>query len=152
MTRRCLFGSKQREAVWSVECERAQAVGRGDVPICNLCDLPVLPTDRWDRSHVPERPRSFGGKQVGVAHERCNREHGAQVVVPALARANRLRWRAIGAAGPGLGRYPMPGGVRSKLSKTFNKGVVLRLTLAQRHAATMRRRAILTQPTVEESP
>ncbi len=131
------FNSKRREALWLAERLAAYRAGRGNLPICNICDLPVLETDAWDESHHPDHPRVFGGRATGVAHRRCNHEHGAQVVTPAKAKANRVRRRHIGAGGPGLGKHPMPGGRRSALTKTFRYGVQPRLTGAEKHALTM---------------
>jgi hypothetical protein len=45
--------SKHREALWLREMQRAQSLGRGDKPICNLCDLPVQPGQAWHESHCP---------------------------------------------------------------------------------------------------
>jgi hypothetical protein len=80
------FNSKRREALWQSECLRSAKAGRGRLPICNICDLPVAETDAWDGSHHPARPKVFGGRSVGIAHHRCNLEHGARVVTPARAR------------------------------------------------------------------
>jgi hypothetical protein len=140
------FNSRQREALWCEQSLAAWKAGRGRDPICNLCDLPVTPTDAWDESHDPARARAFGGTRTGVAHRRCNREHGAQVVVPALAKSDRVRARHIGAAGPGLGKRPMPAGRRTRISKTFRHGVVARTTLAQKLAAMRASRAIVPLP------
>ena len=138
------FGSRQREATWQCEALAAYKAGRGQLPICNLCDLPVEPTQAWDRSHAGA-PRSLGGKSVGVAHLLCNRLDGQQIVVPMVAKAERVRKRHFGITGPGLGKYPMKAGKRSSISKTVRGQVVSRLTGAQKHARAMRKRAILTQ-------
>lgn len=132
----------KREALWLCEATAAVAADRGPHPICNLCDLPVQPGQAWDESHMPIA-RSFGGSLTGVAHERCNRMHGVQVVWPAVAKSNRVRRFHIGASGPGLGRYPMRAGRRSLVSKTFRNGLQPRLTLAQKHARAMAARAIV---------
>jgi hypothetical protein len=150
MPRKYMFGSKKREDLWQGMRWQAHAAGRGDLPICNLCDLPVQKTDAWDRSHDPGRARSNGGKSVGIAHLRCNREHGAKVVVPSNAKADAQRRNHIGAAGPGLGKCPMRAGKRSAFTKTFQRGVQPRLTLAQKHAATMAKRALFTDMPAED--
>lgn len=142
MARKYLFGAKAREDLWLREKHNAQLEGRGDHPICNLCGRPVLPTDAWDESHDPAKPACFGGRRVGVAHMRCNREHGARVVVPAKAKSDRVRRFHIGAAGPGLGRHPMQGGRRSAVSKTVSGRVVQRLSLSEKLAAMRAKRAI----------
>lgn len=141
---------KQRAALWAREATNAYLDGRGRLPICNLCNLPLAIGDDWDESHAPEKPRCFGGRRVGVAHRLCNRDHGSKVVTPALAKSNRVRNRHIGASGPGLGKAPMRAGRRSGLSKTFRHGLVPRLTHAQKHAAFLAGRAIAPAP--EASP
>lgn len=132
----------KREALWLCEAKAAEVAGRGPYPICNLCDLPVQPGQAWDESHMPIA-RAFGGRLTGIAHERCNRMHGVQVVWPSVAKSNRVRRFHIGASGPGLGKYPMRAGRRSPISKTFRYGLQPRLTLAQRHARVMAARAIV---------
>lgn len=132
-----MFGSKKREALWQCEVLAAYKAGRGREPICNLCDLPVTVHDAWDESHDRGRAKAFGGKSVGIAHRLCNRLHGQQVVVPAVAKSNAVRKRYLGITGPGLGRFPMQGGRRSRISKTMRHGVQPRLTLAEKHARTM---------------
>ena len=131
------FNSLRREALWFAERLRARNAGRGGLPICNICDLPVAEIDAWDESHHPAHPKVFGGRSVGIAHHRCNLEHGAKMVTPAKAKADRVRRFHIGAAGPGLGRFPMRGGRRDRIRKTMNRGVVERLSSGERHAATL---------------
>jgi hypothetical protein len=135
----------KRQTLWSREATNAYLDGRGRFPICNLCDLPVTPGQDWDESHAPEKPRCFGGRRVGIAHLRCNREHGAQVVTPAFAASNRKQQHHIGADGPGLGKSPMRAGRRSQQSKTFRHGVVTRLTQVQKHALFMKGREIIPE-------
>lgn len=148
MTRR--LSATARTKLWKREALNAYLDGRGRFPICNLCDLPVAPGHDWDESHAPEKPRCFGGTRTGVAHLRCNRDHGAKVVVPAFAESNRKQRQHIGAAGPGLGKSPMRAGRRSSVKKTFRHGVVPRLSGVQEHARVMAGRAI--PPAPEASP
>jgi hypothetical protein len=136
------FGSARREGVWYGACIAAYLGGNGANPICNLCGLPVFETDDWDESHDPGRAKVFGGKVTGVAHRRCNREHGAKVVTPAKAKSDRVRRRHAGELGPGRGKRLLPGGRRSSISKTFNRGVQPRLTGAEKHALMMAAREI----------
>lgn len=140
-----MFGSRKREALWLRERLAAYKAGDGDLPICNLCGLPVAETDDWDESHDGV-PRANGGRLTGIAHMLCNRQHGAKIVTPAIAKANRVRQRHIGASGPGLGKHPMRAGRRSGLKKTFGKGLQPRLTHAQKHAAFLAGRAIPPLP------
>lgn len=139
-----MFGSRRRESLWQREKLAAYKAGLGKLPICNLCGKPLGIDDPWDESHHPDHPKAFGGKSTGIAHRRCNREHGAKVVVPAVAKSNAVRAKHLGLKGPGLGRHPMPGGRNSRDVRTIGHGVVPRRSLAEKHAATMARRGILT--------
>jgi hypothetical protein len=143
MSRRRSLSPSKREAIYQREAFTAYAAGRGRLPICNLCDAPVDGRcEAWEVSHGPVA-HTFGGKRVGVAHVDCNRQDGRKVSSDA-AKCDRVRQRFIGARGPGLGRHPMDGGRCSPLRKTLRHGVVARLSIAERHAITMAKRAILT--------
>lgn len=133
------FGTRRREALYQRETLAAYKAGRGEHPICVHCDLPVTPDQAWDESHVGA-PRAFGGKEVGVGHRLCNRLDNNRNVTPAAAKAARVRLRHLGVTGPGLGRHPLPGGVRSPLRKTMRGEVVPRASQAERHAAFLKRR------------
>lgn len=102
--------------------------GDGEFPLCNLCHLPVTPGQDWDRSHHPV-PRALGGKETGIAHVRCNREHGAKVVTPAVAKGKRVRRAHLGVTRPGIGRHRMPCGRHSKVKMTVDRQIVPRLSL-----------------------
>lgn len=141
-TRKSMFGSRQREAIWCREATNAYIDGRGHFPICNICDQPVHPQEDWDISHDGV-PRAFGGKLKGVGHRDCNRRHGSEVVVPFIAKTNAMHDKHIGVRGPGLGRHPMRAGRRSHESKTFEGGLVARLTLSEKIARMRARRAVL---------
>lgn len=118
--------AKQREELWRAEAEKARAAGRGDYPICNLCGFPVLPGRLWDESHESGRPRAFGGTETGVAHRKCNRRHGAEVVVPMVAKAKRQWRRNLGISEPGVSLNPLPGGRDDRLKKKLTGEVVPR--------------------------
>ena len=143
MAMRWQFGSRHRDYLYGEAKFVAQQAGRGDYPICNICDQPVLPTDAWDESHAPEHPKALNGKSKGVAHLTCNREHGAKVVVPLVAKVKRVRAKYLGIKGNGLGRHAMQGGRRSGVTRTMAGEVKPRLTLAQKHAAFLAKRAIV---------
>jgi hypothetical protein len=84
----------QRRALY--EAELADAVEDGaEYPACNICGGPIFSTDGWDVSHMPVAA-ALGGTRTGIAHRRCNREHGAKVVTPAVAQAKRRRDRHLG--------------------------------------------------------
>lgn len=120
-----LFGSRQREQVWQLECLAAHKAERGQYPICVHCDLPVTPDQAWDRAHVTV-PAALGGKQVGVGHRKCNQLDNNQVVTPMVAKAEAVRKKHVGITGPGLGNHPMRCGRRSRERKTFGHGVQTR--------------------------
>ena len=145
MARR-MFNSKRRETVWLRGKHKAFMDGRGAQPICPHCDLPVFETDDWDECHHPHKPRAFGGGDaldaVTPGHRLCNRRHGAQVVAPLKAKADRVRRKHIGAQRQGMGRFAMRGGRRSSERKTIAGGVVRRTTGAERHAAMIASRAL----------
>lgn len=143
MARR-MFNSKRRETIWLRARFDAAQASRGPLPICNICDLPVLETDDWDESHHLHKPRAFGGgdgvEHVGVAHHLCNLRHGAEVVTPAVAKSNRIRRKHIGAQKPGMGRHAMRGGRRAPFKIAIGGGTKPRLTNAERHRAFIERR------------
>lgn len=146
MATRWQFGTKKRDYLYSRCRNDAGLAGLGNHPICNICNQPVLPTDAWDESHAPEHPKALGGKSVAIAHRTCNRNHGAKVVVPLIAKTEAVRKKYLGITGPGLGKYPMQGGRRSDVSRGVNGRVKPRLTLAQKHALFLQRRAIIADP------
>jgi hypothetical protein len=79
------------------------AKGEEDFPRCNICGEFVLPGQAWDESHEGA-PHALGGTRTGIAHRRCNRDHGAQVVTPMVAKAKRLYDKHRGIH---VSRYPM---------------------------------------------
>lgn len=116
---------KGREELWKSEAQKAREAGRGEYPICNLCGFSVLPGRLWDESHSGV-PHAFGGTAVGIAHRRCNRQHGAKIVTPMVAKAKR-QWRlSVGISEPGLSETPLPGGRFDRLKKKLNGRVVER--------------------------
>jgi hypothetical protein len=148
MAYRPMFNAKRREDLWLRCCTTDYLNGKSDGTycLCNLCGLPVYATDDWDESHDPAKPKAFGGKSVGIAHRAHNREHGAKVVTPAVAKSNRIRRRAIGAFRPGMGRHAMPAGRRSDVKRKIGGGIEPRLTLKQKEARFQAKRGILHRP------
>ncbi|HEX4114162.1 MAG TPA: hypothetical protein VH020_16635 [Stellaceae bacterium] len=136
------FNSIRREKAWNGAKAAAFYAGLGSHPVCNLCQLPVFETDDWDESHDPAKPKCFGGRDTGVAHRRCNRDHGAKVVTPAYAEGNRVRRKAIGALKPGMGKSPMRGGRRDDFKIAVGGGRKPRLTNAERHREFLASRAL----------
>jgi hypothetical protein len=128
------YSARDRANIFAREKNNAALAGRGRLPICVHCDLPVDPLrSLWDVAHVGA-PRCFGGKRVGIGHHGCNSADGRKVTAD-YAKSNRVHARHIGAAGPGLGRAPMAAGRRSGISRTMDGGLKLRRTGAQKHAA-----------------
>lgn len=123
-----------REKLWDRESQ-----GR-DHCVCNLCGLPVRKGDAWDESHEGA-PAALGGRRTGVAHRRCNREHGARIVTPMVAKAKRTRQKHIGAW---RSARPLPGGRGSRVSKKMDGSVVRRMTQGEKLRETLERRRVGT--------
>lgn len=117
--------ARQRQQLYDREVEKARAAGRGDLPICNLCDEEVKLGSLWHESHVG-RPKANGGTEVGIAHDRCNLEHNNRFVTPQIAKANRQRWAHTGAKLKS--RRPLPGSRSDWRSKKVNGTVIDRRT------------------------
>lgn len=111
--------SKQREQLYDAEALKAHEAGRGELPICNICDLPVDGTTQaWDESHQKHKPRWLGGSVEGIAHRRCNRRHNNQHDTPKFAKSNRQRQRNIGARVSSS--RPIVGSIRSGIKKRID--------------------------------
>lgn len=125
-----------RRRLSSTDREKLYDRCRGDkeFPDCNICGLPVDGTRQaWDESHDPEgAPHCFGGTETGVAHRDCNRRHGAEVVIPMNAKADRVRQNFIGAS---VTSHKMPCGRDSTRKKTMDGRVVARQPRLSRIAA-----------------
>lgn len=96
--------------------------GGREFPLCNLCGAPIMPGQAWDESHIGA-PKSLGGTTVGIAHRKCNRDHGTKVVVPMVAKVKRMRRNHIGAKRPA---HSWPCGRASKWKRKINGEVVAR--------------------------
>lgn len=122
------LSSKAREELYD-RCR-----GTNAVPECNICGLPILLNEPWDESHDPEGvPHALGGTDTGVAHRDCNRRHGAEVVIPMVAKAKRGRQKHIGAF---VTKAPMPCGRASQRSHAMAGGIKLRQNLADHHRSS----------------
>ena len=123
MTRRPRLSTTHRRALYNSAVEAAKAAGR-EHPACNLCPHPILPGEFWDVSHEGV-PAALGGTVVNLAHRRCNRIHGATVVVPMVAKAKRTgdKFRDIKRS-----RNPIPGGRDDPRKRTMGGEVVNRET------------------------
>lgn len=131
---------KYRELLWRACCLGADGLPATDGTVtCNLCQLPVQPGSDWDESHGPI-PKAFGGAAVWIAHRRCNREHGAQVVTPMIAKAKRQERKHVGITRPGLGKTPLPCGRNTGFKKTMRHGVVKRMSQSAMHREMVAKR------------
>lgn len=117
--------ARQRQQLYDREVAKARAAGRGDLPICNLCDEPVRLGANWHESHVGV-PKANGGSSVGIAHAACNLDHAHRFVTPQVAKADRQRWAHTGARLKS--RRPLPGSRGSTLKKKMDGTVVDRRT------------------------
>lgn len=62
--------ASQREDLYDYEVVKALATGRGQFPICAICDCPIFPGQRWHESHNKFLPHAIGGEPDGI---RCAR-------------------------------------------------------------------------------
>jgi len=119
------MSTTSRQKAWDREVARSKELGLGELPICNLCGCPVGIGQAWDESHDPLKARAQGGTDTGVAHRKCNRDHGAQIVTPQIAKEKRIRARHTGAY---RSLKPLPCGRHSQFKKRMDGTVVDRFT------------------------
>lgn len=125
MTFRRRLSSTARAALYDSEAAKARENGRGEYPICNICDLPVQPGQDWDDSHNKHKPRWLGGDYDGIAHRRCNRKHNNEHDTPLFHKSNRIRLKHIGAY---RSNKPLPGGRNDIIGKRVDGTVFDRRT------------------------
>lgn len=123
MTFRRRLSTTQRRALYDSAVETAREAGK-DHPDCNLCPHPILPGQLWDASHVGA-PHALQGNDIGIAHRRCNRIHGAQIVTPMVAKAKRTGDKFLDIK---RSRQPMQGGRDDPRKRTMGGVVVDRRT------------------------
>ena len=133
-----MTSAADRERLWDAEAARAVRNGRGQYPVCNLCDSPIGIGQDWDESHIG-RPKALGGALTGCAHRRCNRDHNNRFVTPSVAKAKR---QARVHKGCKQTATPLPFGRNTSRSKKLNGEVVARQTQGQKLAETLARRRI----------
>lgn len=115
--------SPQREALYKAEAMKAHEAGRGEHPICKLCDQPIMPGRTWNENHEAHKPHWLGGQVDGISHEYCNRRHNNTHDTPLFAKSERVRKRHLDFTRP---QQPMPGGRDDRLRKKINGQVVER--------------------------
>lgn len=117
---------------------------------CGSCGRAPLYVGHYDFHHlVPWAiSRDSSLSNCAVWRDECHDRETAAVDIPAIAKANRRRDAHYGTGAPP--RHPMRAGRRSSVSKSFRRGLIPRLTHAQKHAAFLAGRAILPAP--EASP
>jgi hypothetical protein len=125
MTFRRRLSSKQREQLYQAEAEKAREAGRGEFPICRLCNMPIIAGSLWDANHEANKPHWLGGEIDGISHKRCNRLHNNQVDTPLFAKSERVRKKHLDFT---RSRSPMRGGRNDTIRKTMRGEVVPRLT------------------------
>lgn len=92
------LSTRAREQLYDAEAAKAREAGRGDLPICRLCDCPIDGVrSAWDENHSKEFPRWLGGDVDGISHRRCNRRHNNLIDTPRYAKSRRQRQLYIGA-------------------------------------------------------
>lgn len=96
--------------------------------ICHICNLPILPGQKWETSHVI--PLGLDGPDIienmAPAHKRPCHEFQTRVTdIPAIARAKRTYAKHIGAYRP---QRPMPFGLGDRLKRRVDGQVVVRAT------------------------
>lgn len=123
MTLRRRLSAKGREELWKAEAIKARAAGRGDNPICRLCEFPILPGREWDESHEKHKPHWMGGIVDGIAHRKCNRRHNHEHDTPLFAKNERIRKRHLDFT---RSDNPLPGGREDRFKKKVNGRVVER--------------------------
>lgn len=140
---------KYRELLWKACCIDASGTPSDDGTVtCNLCGLTVAPGTDWDESHGPI-PKAFGGASVWIAHRKCNRDHGAKLVTPMVAKAKRQRRKHLGIERPGLGKAKLPAGRDSRQRKKLSGEVVERVSQIGLHRKFIRERFFAVQKVSE---
>ncbi len=92
------LSSTKREQLYDAEALKARESGKGELPICNICGLPIDGVKQaWHESHDPTKPRWLGGEVTGIAHKRCNLDHAYSIDTPLFHKSNRVRQKYIGA-------------------------------------------------------
>lgn len=125
MTFRRRLSSKQREALYQQEAAKAREEGRGEYPICRLCDMPITAGQLWDTNHEGHKPRWLGGQIDGISHRRCNALNAHTYATPLYAKSQRVRKKHLDFT---RSATPLPGGRDDQIRKTMSGKVVLRST------------------------
>lgn len=118
MTRHRLT-NKQREELYDA-CR-----GEAELPSCNICGGLILRGMRWHQSHNPLLPAALGGEVTGIAHAKCNLDHGHKIATPQVAKNKRQRQKDIGAWRTSR---PMVGSRASNIKFAMNGAVLNRAT------------------------
>lgn len=120
------LSSRDREKLYDAEAAKARGAGRGNLPICNICSLPIDGVRQaWDVSHDPTLPKWLGGDAVALAHRRCNRLWNNRHDTPLYFKVKRIRQHHIGAK---VSQRPLPGGRDSPIKIKIGRQVVDRRT------------------------
>jgi hypothetical protein len=102
------------------------------------CGLPLIPPHiRYDHRIPWWISRDSSLSYCQILRSECDRRKTYPHDLPLIAKAKRQEDFHLGISGPGLGARPMRYGARSALSKTFRNGVVMRVSQAEKHRATV---------------
>lgn len=118
------LSTRDREKLYDAEAAKARESGRGNLPICRICDCPIDGVrSAWDENHAKEFPRWLGGEVDGISHRRCNQLHNNKVDTPRYWKSRRQRQLNIGAK---RSQTPLPGGRDDRLKRKVNGRTVER--------------------------
>ena len=95
---------------------------------CHLCKGLIYPGQAWDVSH--EIPIELNGADDDTnrraAHRKCHKKHTAEVDIPAIAKAKRVRAAHYG--GTAVSATPLPCGKASPFKRKMNGTIIIRAT------------------------
>jgi 5-methylcytosine-specific restriction enzyme A len=105
---------------------------------CQRC-IVKLTSGNTNYDHVVPYELSFDSSawNCQVLCNTCHRHKTSMQDVPTIAEAKRRSDFHLGITGPGLGGSPMACGKRSRVSKTFNRGIVPRQSQIEKHRRFM---------------
>lgn len=131
--RRKRLSTTARELLYRAVLLKQQKLGlTSELPLCNICGLPIARGIRWHESHMPAPHAITGAPADGIAHPACNLDRAHKHDAPRIAKANRQRQRDIGAY---VARFPMRGGRDDALKRTMGGRTVPRFAAPEAEAA-----------------
>lgn len=119
---------RRRRSYSAKERESALKTANG---VCHLCQLPIVPGEVWQMSHV-DVPFEHGGDDVAPAHYLCHKIETQTETIPLVVKTRHQRQKHNGSFET---QTPLPCGHTSKWKKKINGGLEPRQTLADRERA-----------------